>query len=89
MSLLPDDTPVDLEPEEQFDAYAKRDPRAGQGVAEHDVGLTLFAAHRPDKGWRTAFTLPKIAEIIGSAMAIDGHRLTASRCRTASTSPAS
>ena len=64
-------------PEEQIDAYAKRDPRAGQGVEEHDVGLTLFAAAAPDKCWRAAFTLPEIAEIISSDMMIDGHRLTA------------
>ena len=41
------------------------------------VEVTFLAAAAPDKCWRVAFTLPGIAEIIGSDMAIDGNRLTA------------
>ena len=67
MTMKPEDfaRPVgEEEAEAACEAYADRDPRAGQGIAEHRISVTLVATTQPDKCWRGAFTLPEVASII-------------------------
>jgi hypothetical protein len=62
---------------EALEAYAARDPRAGHGIAEHDVGWTFLAKGATDKCWNVAFTLTEMAGIIRSNVEVGGIRLTA------------
>ena len=80
-AILVNDTvdlsPVDTTCDEQASTpYGWHDPRAGQDIDEHNVEITLFAAAAPDQCWRVAFTLPEVATIIRSNLAMDGPVLT-------------
>jgi hypothetical protein len=80
-AILVNDTvdlsPVDTTCDEQASTPCGwHDPRAGQDIDEHNVEITLFAAAAPDQCWRVAFTLPEVATIIRSNLAMDGPVLT-------------
>ena len=70
------DAVADEPADDAINTYAKRDPRAGQSIGAQDIAVTLFAATQPDKCWHAVFTLPEIAEIIRSDLAMDGAVLT-------------
>ena len=65
-----------VEHAEEALGYAQRDPRAGQGIAEHKVGLTFLAAAETGKCCRVAFTLREIADLIRTDMTVGGLQMT-------------
>jgi hypothetical protein len=54
-------------PEDVVALFERRDPRAGQGLAEHCIGLTLYTKVHPSRFWRVAVPLPVVATIIRPA----------------------
>ena len=51
-----------VEHAEEALGYAQRDPRAGQGIDEHKVHVTMLEDERGQRLWPKEFTLPELAD---------------------------